>query len=106
MYVGVDFSPVDGGEIISEAFDFVNDLATGDSITSVVWTCSVATGSTAIDPSPASRMFGSPQFSGTIVSQRFTGFVAGVTYLLLAQVTTTFGDKLDLWSHVFIETPN
>lgn len=106
MYAGVDFSPVDVGEVISEAFDFVNDLAAGDSIASVVWTCSVSTESTGTDPAPASRLLGPSGISGTVVSQRFSGFLAGVTYTLLAQITTAFGDKLDLWSHVFCETPN
>jgi hypothetical protein len=94
MYVGADFSPVDVGEVISEAFDFVNDLAAGDSIASVSLTCSVAAESTAVDPGPASRLLGTPGFSVTVTFQRFSGMLSGVTYLLLATGKSNFAVHL------------
>lgn len=106
MYVGADFSPVDVGEVISEAFDFVNDLAAGDSIASVAWSCTVSAESTGTDSAPATRMSGTPNIIGTATYQRFAGMLPGVTYLLLATVTTTLGDQLKLWSHVYCSTPN
>jgi hypothetical protein len=106
MYVGADFSPVDVGEVISEGIDFVNDLAVGDSIASSVWTCSVAAESTTNDPAPASRLSGTANVIGTASYQRFHFTVPGVTYLLIANVTTTQGDQLELWSHVYCQTPN
>lgn len=106
MYVGADFSPVDVGEVISEAFDFVNDLAPGDSISGAVWTCGIAKESSGVDAAASSRMLGPAGVSGTVTSQRFAGFLPGVTYLLTAIITTTLGDTLDLWSHVYCETPN
>lgn len=106
MYVGTDFSPVEVGEVINEAFDFVNDLAPLDTIVSATWACSVDIASSIQDPSAASLPVGTPSVSGTVVAQQLSGFVFNVTYILEATATTAQGEQLKLWSRVYCGEPD
>ncbi len=71
--------------------DFVNDLPGGDSIR----TCSVASGT---DAHPADRLVGSPTVFGTRVTQRASGFLPGVQYVMACVVMTAMGSELELWA--------
>lgn len=83
------------------AFNFVNDLASGDTLASAVWTCTVSQGT---DPNPSARLVGAPALSGTTTTtQRVAGGVAGVSYILTATATTTLGNVLVLWSFSRVE---
>ncbi len=103
MYVGRDFDPEDVGENEVFTLDFVNDLASGETITSAVWKCEVKSGS---DSQAASRLSGAPSNSGTKSSQRVAGLLTGVTYRLTAVVTTSLSNVISLWSHVACQTPD
>lgn len=105
MYVGSDFSNVDVGETISLAFDYTNDLATSETISSVVFQVSVALNSPAVDPSPSGRINGAAGIAGAVVSQDLTGFVSNVRYLLESFATTNQGNVLALWSHFYCDSP-
>lgn len=105
MYVGRDFDPSDLGESERFTFDFVNDLQPGDTITSVTWGCETAAKSPISDASAASRIDGPPVFDATRTTQRVTGMVPGVIYMLQANVMTANGDTLTLWSHVECKDP-
>lgn len=83
--------------------DFVNDLPTGDSVSTVAFTMTVASGT---DASPSSRIDGLPGVSGTQVGTRVSGLLPNVTYILKATVTTTLGNTLILYSHIPCETPS
>jgi hypothetical protein len=100
MYVGRDFDPADAVESSLYTFDFVNEMQDGDTITAATWACAVAAASEGADASPATHVIGSAIFLGTETSQRVSGLLAGVIYVLSATVTTTKGDTLSLWSHV------
>jgi hypothetical protein len=103
MYVGSDFDPSDTAEDEIYTLDFVNDLVTGETIASASWSCAVITGT---DPSPASRVSGSASKSGSQTSQRFNGFIPGVSYQLIATVVTSLGNTKKLWSHVQARNPD
>jgi hypothetical protein len=105
MYVGRDFDPSDTGESERFTFDFVNDLQTGDVITSVTWTCEVAATSELADDAAAACIDGAPVISGTKTTQRVTGLQPGVRYVLQAEATTVVGDVVSLWSHVECKEP-
>ena len=109
MYVGDDFGPADPGEKEVYGFDFTAILATGETIASAAWTCSVVTGT---DPSPSSRIFGSALIgpgkygrASAATQQWFSGFLPGCQYRLQAMVTTSLGQALSLWSHVQCVSP-
>lgn len=103
MYVGNDFSPIDIGEKIDLAFDFVNDLVTGENITAVEWEIATLAG---IDPNPETHFTDIPSVSGTVVAQRLTNFTIEGRYRILARVTTDRGNELSLWSHFNTYFPN
>lgn len=107
MYVGRDFDPTDATNLAVEnevyTLDFKNDLVTGETISSAAWTCFVVTGT---DPTPAARLSGAATVSGSMTSQRFTGFLPGVKYRLLAAVLTNLGNTKSLWSHVAARAPD
>lgn len=101
MYVGSDYSPSDNPESEVYELDFVNDLATGDSISSAVWVCANASDSQVQDATPSARIIAGPFVtSATKTSVRVSGLQTGVKYTLQANVTTTFGNNLTLFSHV------
>jgi hypothetical protein len=100
-----DFSPGDVSEQPTLSFSFVNDLAAGETISSVVFLLSVAATSVGADGSPSSRLIGSPAISGLVVSQRLSGCLAGVIYLVEARVTTSLSNVYSLWNHYAVGTP-
>ncbi len=101
MYVGRDFSPSDVGENEIYSLDFVNDLQSGETITAVTFTMTVAQG---VDATPSARLNGSPGWTGTRTMQRCSGMLGGVTYTLQAVVTTSLGNTLSLFSHIRSQT--
>ena len=105
MYVGRDFDPSDSGESERYTFDFVNDLQTGDTIQSAVWTCAVAAKSAGFDPDAAGCISQPAVYTGTKTTQRVSGMLPGVTYVLRATVTTQNNDIISLWSCVECRNP-
>ena len=98
MYIGQDFSPTNPAENEIYSFDFVNDLGTGESITSVA---SVAlTVFQGTDGNPSSHLSGGASVSGTVVSQRLANLVSGVTYTFSITVNTSLSNVLELFSRV------
>ena len=86
--VSTTYSPKLPSEQIFLTVDFAAILRPlNATIVSTVVTASVRSG---VDPSPADIFGGaSSTFLGTIVSQRVTGGIAGVSYLLNFQVTSS-----------------
>lgn len=94
MYAGIDFDPMTEGESEPLWVDFVQDLPTGDSISAVEFSLTVQSGT---DPAPETRLDGLPGVSGTMVGIRVSGALGGVTYNLIATVTTALGNTLILY---------
>jgi hypothetical protein len=105
MYIGRDFDPSDAGEVERYTFDFVNDLNAGDTITASSWECGVATISEGMDGAASSHVDGVAIINKTRSTQRISGLVAGVTYVLTANVETLNGDTISLWAHVECKEP-
>jgi hypothetical protein len=104
MYVGADYSPSDNPENELYGLDFVNDLPSGDTISTASWTCTNADDTQVTDPNPSSRLVAGPFIAGTVSTARFSGFLTGVKYTLQATVTTSQGNTLNLFTHVTAET--
>ena len=82
------------GESRFEIFDFISKLGVGETISSQVVTCTVVSG---VDPSPSSMISGSATVVNTTqVQQLIQGGVLGVMYDLLATITTSLGQTLDI----------
>jgi hypothetical protein len=79
------------GETRKLAFDFISDLAIGETISSAVASYAVYSGATG-----ATATLGSPSISGTIVTVSAAGNAKGVTYLVTVKITTSLGQTLQL----------
>lgn len=103
MYAGKDFAtseaPIGIHETPIFTFNFaIYPLAVGETITSVVWSCTVADFASATDPSPSSRLDGISSIIGTQTLQQFAGMLDGVKYQIAAEATTSLGQVLELFS--------
>lgn len=104
MYIGRDFNfPADSTESYILGIDFVNDLPQGDSISGSTISCAVAPDSPENDASAPSRLTAGPFVNGTVVSGRFAGLQNNVKYILTFTVTTTQGNTLVDYTHMFGE---
>lgn len=85
--------PMLAGEIRTIKFDFLSDLAVGETISTQVVTASVYSGT---DATPSSLISGSASAAGSVVSQLITtaGKTTQVLYELLCTVTTSAGQTL------------
>lgn len=92
------FDPRHPSESYPLSFDFSALLTEGEEITGV--TFSVALVDDGVDPDLASRLVGGATFAAGICSQRFTGGVAGVTYLLTAVAVTDADNIYELCGYV------
>ena len=80
--------PKDVSENKVVEFPFVDELGTGESISSASVDISVTSG---VDPSPNSMKVGSAVIVGTSVYQRISGGIANVTYHLRATANAITG---------------
>jgi len=90
------------GETINQQFDFLSQLAVGETISTKVTTCSVFSG---VDASPSSVINGAATNSGSIVTQSLTGGVVGVIYQIVCTVTTSLSQTIQLAGYLYVE-PN
>lgn len=80
-------------------FDFRSSLSAAETIVTQVVTASVYSGE---DPSPSGIISGSASATNTVVFQLITGGVAGVIYDVLATVTTSLGQTLQLAGYLAV----
>jgi hypothetical protein len=103
-------------EIETVTWDYGLILKTGVTITAVTaLTCSVSkpASDTTTDPTPQSRIIGSPQLgpspnsggANQAVLCLVGTMIAGVTYLLQCVVTTSDGQTISLWQHLGCTQP-
>jgi hypothetical protein len=78
-------------------FDFAEDLASGETISTADWAVTVVTGT---DASPGSVLTGSPTISGSKVTHMVQGGVDGVIYCVRCRATTSQGQVLDGIGHL------
>lgn len=84
------------GETVDLQIDFAALLATGETISSATWTA-FDLGTNAADTS--SFVTGAASTAGAVVTQRVHASVAGASYRLSCQITTSTG-------HIYIERGN
>jgi hypothetical protein len=80
-------------------FNFISNLAAGETIATQVVTASVYTG---VDANPANIISGAASVSGTSVMQLITGGVLGVIYELLCTITTSAGQTLEMAGYLAV----
>lgn len=76
-------------EVIYLGFDAKKRLATGETISSVLFSITSMT-----DKDASSMLYGSSEKSGTIVKQKISGGKQGHTYILKASVITSMPQTL------------
>jgi hypothetical protein len=86
------FDPKRTTEDVKLTFDFVNLLASGETISTASTTAIVHKGT---DASPSAIISGAAAISGTRVTQLVIDGTDGVTYCLICQITTSAGQTLD-----------
>ena len=85
----MNFTAKDPQETVRLGVDFVNLLATGETISTATVAIRTAAGVTV-----AAMLSGSPTTDGSIVRQLITGGTAGQSYKLSFTVTTSTGQTL------------
>lgn len=91
MSTSLSFPPKLTSSTFTVQFDFISQLAVGETISTQVVTCTVYSGT---DASPSFMISGSATASGTIVSQNITAGTEGVVYYLKCTITTSAGQTL------------
>lgn len=98
MYTGQNWDATNPTESQVYSYDFVNDLASGETLTGLpTFTLTVFQG---VDATPSSRLSGSAGINGSICSQRVAGLLGNVTYTLTCTVSTSLSNTLTLFSHI------
>ncbi len=87
------FDPKIVEETITLTLDFVNLLATGETISSAEWDVAVVLGT---DANPNAMKSGAVAISGSKVSQKITAGTSSVTYRMKAKATTSLGQVISL----------
>lgn len=107
MYIGQDFFPANSTEDLPLAINFVNDLPSGDTISSATITCTVADDSGETDATPQARIVGGPFYpNSTTVSFSFGGSpVTGCKYKITITATTAAGAVITDYTHILCEVP-
>lgn len=80
-------------ETVTETFDFTSRLTSTETLSTASVAATVYSGT---DPSPSSIISGSSTISGQKITQKVTAGTLGVVYKLLATVTTSLGQTLQL----------
>ena len=81
------------GETRIETFDFTSALSASETISTASVAATVYSGT---DTSPSSVVSGTATISGQTVTQKVTGGVLGVVYLLTCTITTSLGQTVRL----------
>jgi len=92
-------SPKDSSEVINQIFDFSSLVANGVTIISAATTSVVYRG---VDPSPSSMIYFLNTISGYQVTQRISGGLDGVTYLITCQATLSDSSLVSLFGYLAV----
>ena len=95
----IAFPPKHASAIKKLVFDFISDLAVGETISTQTVTASVWSGT---DASPSAIINGAATAAGTKVTQTITGGVVGVFYKLTCTITTSAGQTLIMIGYLAI----
>lgn len=98
MYAGQDFSYIEPGETDNFSIDFEPRLASGETLVSSDWACSLVPNSNGNDTTPSDRLNGTSTINGSISSQSITNCLVGNYYLVEATVITSAGRTLKGYS--------
>lgn len=83
-------TPKSIGETRVQQFNFLSQLANGETLTSAVVTCSVWSG---VDSNPSAVLSGSATVTSPTAYQKITGGTEGTIYLLTCTGTTSQGNN-------------
>ena len=86
-----NWSPKQVGATKAYVFDFISDLAVGETISGATVTAAVWSGT---DASPSSIISGAASISGTQVTQKLTAGLAGNIYAATCTATTSASQTL------------
>jgi hypothetical protein len=100
-YQGPDYQ-VNPGETRTVPFDFTSSLVGGETVVSVNWGISAIGG---VDIFAYSHL-GTPTLSGNAVSNKVSGLLAPVKYIVGAEATTSAGNIYLLYTHVTCMNPS
>ena len=83
------FDPLIVGSTANYQFNFVGQLAVGETISTAATQATTYSG---VDPNPQAIIITVASFAGTIVTQPIQGTVLGVIYQLVCSITTSLGN--------------
>lgn len=105
MRLPKDWTPIEPGEVDTVTIDFAKELATGETLSSCIWTADVAADSLVTDPTPSSMLQGTNVIVDTKAAHMVVGRVDGATYVLEATVVTSANRTLKNHSHIPCRAP-
>jgi hypothetical protein len=95
----VTIPPMGTTDQINQPFNFISQLAVGETITAATVTSTLYAGT---DSNPSAMISGAALISGTIVTQSIIGGLLGNIYLIRCVVTTSAGQSLRLTGYLAI----
>lgn len=102
IYIGqVIFESMKGSDRDMVVFDFLKNLAAGETISTAAVTASVYSGN---DAAPSNIISGNAIIEGSKVKQVISSGVVGTIYELICEVTTSLGQRLKLAAYQAIQT--
>jgi len=96
----IQFQPKLVGETQAYVFDFVSRMGSSDTLYSGTVVVTVYSG---VDSAPNALVYGNTSLSGTQVTQKLMGGVAGVVYQVMCTAVTTAGLTLQLFGLLAVE---
>lgn len=96
----LNFKPKRQNETCQYVFDFISNLAVGETITAQSVNVAVYSGN---DPNPAAMLSGGAAVqNGTQVTQLFAAGVVGVIYQAFATAMTSLGQRLQISAYLAV----
>jgi hypothetical protein len=97
----IQFQPKLVGETLPYVFDFVSRMGVSDIIFGSSVVVTVYSG---VDPVPNAMVYGGASNSGTQVTQKLMGGVAGVVYQVMCTMVTSSGLTFQLFGLLAVES--
>lgn len=105
MQARPDYSEANPDDVEPYGMDFAPNLAAGETISSAAVDLTIISGC-GCGADPANHIEGQPGVVGTQVSQVIANLIGETEYCLAFTITTTFGNTLCAYAHVYCRTPS
>jgi hypothetical protein len=103
MYIGNDLPDMTPADVRTVGFDFINDLASGESLIGSTAFCEIPADlnvGAPVDGSPAAHITNGPTVLGTVIGVQISALIAGIIYRVRIVATTNNNNHPELYAHI------